>query len=106
MGAWGVGPTDNDTAADLATDIGKKTIYEVVKEGLHSDDVDEQRFGAWLLAKLGYPFVYDNKAHVKLALEKMRALLSDEKWISTWNNEAAICKAVQNQINELTELRA
>lgn len=32
MGAWDVGPTDNDTAADLADDLGKLTIYELSKK--------------------------------------------------------------------------
>ncbi len=107
MGAWGAGPTENDTAADLAEDLGKKTVYEVVEEGLHSDDVDEQRYGAWLVTRLGYPFIYDNakvKGHVKLALEKMRALLVDEEWIAEWDSKRKIRWAIRKQIDELTGL--
>jgi len=49
MGAWGEGPFDNDSAADLATDLEKKTIYEVIEAGLASTDPYEQRFVAWLV---------------------------------------------------------
>ncbi len=107
MGSWGVGPTENDDAADLAFDLREKTIYEVVEEGLNSDDVHEQRFGAWLVARLGYPQLYDIqqvRVHVDLALDKMRELLENKNWIGCWENEKKIREAIQKQIDELTRV--
>lgn len=107
MGAWGEGPTDNDTAADMESDLGKVSVYNLVVKGLASDDEHEQRFAAWLIAAFGDEYIHGSKTireHVILALEKMQTLIDNSEWIKTWRSETKIRQAIKEQIIELSRL--
>lgn len=67
MGAWGVGPIDNDSAADWLGNTLEPVVaqveavlkrYEATKTPLYL--VDEVRAAAWLFSRLDRNFVYDS----------------------------------------------
>ncbi len=53
MGAWGVMPWENDTAADFLLQCQKTPIPEMVSKGLRSESKHKQIAAAWLLCQMG-----------------------------------------------------
>lgn len=74
MGAWGVGPYDNDHAADMLGDLSS-TIDPWIEKNLKSEDLYEVRAAAWVLGQLAasvytYSPIWDDETEA--------ALLDDE----------------------------
>ena len=108
MGAWGEGPLDNDSSADWFGDLMEKTkLPDHVEKALRSDRYPDVRAAAWLLEKIGFTFVYDADEldnHLKLAIERLRSIRSDDDWINGWTDSAVIKRELDKQI-EMLELR-
>jgi len=104
MGHWGVGPYDNDTAADFMFDLPKKPITELIERGLNSTSYEEIRAAAWLLQQVGYNYTYPLgmlEEHLQLAVDKLSAMAADTEWIESWRDPKAIHASILKQIFEL-----
>ena len=105
MGHWGSDADANDTALDFAFQLNKLPIDEWVQKGLASTEYDEQRIAAEMLVRVGN--LYDinvRDERVRVALEKLRAMLADEEWIGQWSKRKEIVDSLNQQIGDLEGL--
>lgn len=83
MGAWGVKPWDNDTAADWFMDLFDKTkLAQYVEETLRSELTDsfnypEIRAAAYMVIVLGHWYIWPNelKTHLALAVSRLQEIV-------------------------------
>ena len=105
MGSWGEGPLDGDTPADWFFNLKEIGLFDLIEEGLNSNDYQIVRAAVWLFAKLGESaFVYDVYVideHRDLALKKLEEILADEDWLNTWRDPEAVRHSLREQIREV-----
>lgn len=108
MGAWGIGPVDNDTAADWFFQLEKVPVPALVESGLNSKNQDEVRAAAYLLTKVGGGYMYPidfREKHIDLAIEKIQDLYNNYDWISDWNNPDGVRKELEQELKALRDLK-
>lgn len=79
MGAWGVQPWDNDTAADwFGATMDGNPLVDRVDEALSSGSSEQQYAALWIVAKLGRAYIWPIArldATLKLAKASVDAML-------------------------------
>ncbi|MEQ8460629.1 MAG: DUF4259 domain-containing protein [Sandaracinaceae bacterium] len=104
MGAWGMAPWDNDSAADWFGDLFEAApLAQFVEETLRRDaraSPDQVRAAAALLVMLGRTYVWPRKAlegHLSLAIAQMKivreAHQGDPEWEAAVDSELAVLEA-------------
>lgn len=116
MGAWGVEPWDNDSAADwfnaffVGIDVDKR-MEEALRLG-PDDEFDELRAACYLLEVLGRIYVWPGDiSRLDEYLRTGIRLLSEaidpktewgEYFLDWWNNDPEMIASVKRQIQGLT----
>lgn len=102
MGAWGIAPWDNDSAADWFGDLFDEIpLAAKVEETLNADPkeyAEEIRAAAALLIMLGRTYMWpvdDMDRHLELAIAQM------EKVQATYEDEPEFASAVAEEITVL-----
>lgn len=98
MGHWGVKAEDNDEAGDWFNLIGD-TVLPHVRAALNSGKPDTVRAAAHLLMVTPW---YGDTANecTRLAAERLGELMSDQRWLSSWTDPAAVADAIERQLRQ------
>lgn len=116
MGVWGVGPWDNDAAADwfnaffAGIDVGKR-IEEALQLG-YNDEFDELRAACYILEVLGRTYVWPGEinrldGYLKTGINLLSEAIDPRtEWgkyfLNWWNNDPEMIASVKKQIQALT----
>jgi hypothetical protein len=106
MGAWGVAPWDNDTAADWFGEVfDELPLARKVEEALELDgeeDHEQIRAAAAVLIMLGRTYIWpveDLERHLKLAIARLKEIrplyeaTGGEEWAEAIDGEIAVLEA-------------
>lgn len=114
MGAWGIGPTDNDTALDfvgtLTSGNNGKTFWETIQNAFEQGSPEEIRAAAQatigMLAAIpaSAPFEFNV---TELAVKALNKVTSDTDWMLGWEeaDRAEVRKSIKSQINVLSKAK-
>lgn len=100
MGAWGVEPTENDTAGDWL-------VEHVIEPATEATDVrrrgfrrrhDEARVAAWLLSTYAKAGGHVLPEDLDGAVEALQTILADEEAALDWNEPQRYLASVREQI--------
>lgn len=103
MGAWGMAPWENDSAADWFGDVMAKSGLPLMVEAalvLDPNEYHEEiRAAAYVLLSLGRVYVWPVEKldqHLQLAIQKLREVAAMEIY-----TEAGFAPAIEQEIAEL-----
>jgi hypothetical protein len=105
MGAWGEGPFENDDAGDFWYNIREtekplKYLEKTLNDNRQGYE-NERRAAA---AFIQFLLRFDRRSLQRLrkvALQSLRELKSDEGFIETWRDEAAVKRELNKEIRNL-----
>lgn len=110
MGAWGMGPLENDAALDwlsvTQSDILNKIKKTIAKKGRRFDE-DECRAAAELFIKSFDANIIRNIDAEILAsdlIATLHKIKNDDQWVDTWDSPSEIRASVNKQIRKLRRI--
>jgi len=96
MGAWGVEPFENDTAAEFADKLRAVTFT-----GLRSRDPLVVRAAAEAMLLLDAAGLHVGKDFFQDAKYRLQEMIEDERFVSSWNEPRAILASLRRQLKRV-----
>ena len=111
-GAWGYGVLDNDEALDYQSETTKAYLEKVIKDIKNANDADSKwaRIGVLVdfLKKYKSDELQISKEYsyaIDFGKETLKSLFTDEKFISSWDDESKIKSSLKKAFNDISALR-
>ena len=117
MGAWGVEPWDNDTAADWFGELFESLDVDKIQRAIEDEeDYDTIRAACFVLATLGRVYVWpadrldELKTLLDTGIEHLTSMVEPSQknldFLEQWENNPEVVESINRQIEELKARRA
>jgi hypothetical protein len=102
MGAWGIGPFDNDGAADMIAKLSKHIDKAVrTKSDRAASYYYQEARAAAAIVLFSHGTDILGGPSLEPALKVLERMRADEGWIGVWRDPRDICKQLDKEIRKL-----